>query len=76
MVDEDSARRAIEILNVGIAIQELTSSEDVEGLDILHLTKEKGDKTMDIVMMRMRDNIGISVEGREFIWDLTTLKSK
>ena len=67
MVDEDLARRAIEILNAGITIQELTLSEDVEGLDILHLTKEKGDKTMDIVMMRMRDNIGASVEGREFI---------
>ena len=76
MVDEDRAKRAIEFLEMGIAIQDLASSQDVKGLDILHLTKEAEDKTLERVTMRMKDDAGAFVEGGEFTWDLTTPKSK
>ena len=76
VVDEESAKRAIEILYMGIAIQDLASSKEVKGLDVLYLTKEVKDKTLERVVMRMRNNKGAAVAGGEFTWDLTTPKSK
>ena len=67
VVDKDSMRRTIEILNVGIAIQDLASSKKVKGLDVLYLTKKKGDKTLESVIMRMRDNTRAAIEVGEFI---------
>ena len=39
VVDEELAKRRMEILYAGITIQDLASSEDVKGLDILHVSK-------------------------------------
>ena len=66
MVDEESAKRVIEILNMGIAIQDLASSREAEGLDVSHLIKEVGDKTLERVILRVKDNTGASAEGGEF----------
>ena len=76
MVDKESAKRAIKILNASIAIQDLASSKEVIGLDILYLTKERGDKTLERIIMRLQDDSWASVTGGEFAWDLTTLRSK
>lgn len=76
VVDKVSAKRRIEMLNMGIAIQDLASSDNVRGVDILHFTKEKGDSTLKRVIMRMKDNAGALVVEREFTWHLTTPKSK
>ena len=66
MVDKISAKKISKILNAGIAIQDLASSEDVKGLDILHLIKEEEYKTLERVIMRIKYNIGGSVVGEEF----------
>ena len=66
MVDEDLTKRAIESLNTGIAIQDLASSENVEVLDILHLTKKVEDKTLERVIMKMKDKTEALVAGGEF----------
>ena len=76
VVNEESAKRAIEILNMGITIQDLASSEEVRGLDILHLTKEVEDKTLERIIMRIKDDTRAFVGGGEFTWDLTTTRSK
>ena len=76
MVDKESTKRTIEILKMGIAIQDLASSKAVKGLDIIHLTKEEEDKTVKRVVMRMKDNGRASVVREEFTWDLTTTKTK
>ena len=75
-MDEISAKRAIEILNAGIAIQDLAFSEWVKGVDILHLTKEEEDKTLDRVIIRVKDNNGASVTGGKYTYDSTTPRSK
>ena len=59
-------KRAIEMLNMGIAIQNLVSSENARRLYVLYLTKEVEDKTLERVIMRMKDNTGALVEGGEF----------
>lgn len=66
-MDENSAKRAIQILNTGITIQDVAFSEDAERVDILHLTKEEGDKTLERIIMRVKDNTEASVTGGEFI---------
>ena len=76
VVDQTSAKRAIEILNASIAIQDLASCEEVKGVDIVHLTKEEADKTLERIIIRVKDNNGASVTGGEYTWDLTTPKSK
>ena len=76
VVDEVWVKRAIEILNAGIAIQDLASCEEVKGVDVLHLTKEEGDQTLKRVFIRVKDNNGAAVTGGEYMWDLTTPKSK
>ena len=48
-------------------------SEDVKVVDIPHLTKEKGDITLERVIMRLKDDTRASVKGGEFTSDLTTL---
>ena len=62
-----ASKRAIKILNSSIAIQDLALNKDVKGVDMLYLTKEKADKTVERVIMRMKGNCGASVEGGEFI---------
>ena len=76
VVNEESAKRAIEILNMGITIQDLASSEDTNWLDMLHLTKEGEDKTLERVIIRIKDENTALVKGGEFTSDLTTLRSK
>ena len=46
------------------------------GLDVLHLTKKEGDKTLERGILRVKDNTGASAMGGVSIWDLTTLRSK
>ena len=48
----------------------------MKGLDVFHLTKEVGEKTLESVIMRMKDDTGTSVVGGEFTWDLITPRSK
>ena len=43
VVDKTLAKRAIKILNAGIAIQDLAFCEEVKGVDVLYLTKEEDD---------------------------------
>ena len=62
-------KRAMEILNTGITIQDLVSRKDVVELDILHLTKEEEGKNLERVIMRMKDNSGASITGGEFTWE-------
>ena len=76
MMDENLAKRAIKILTGGITIQNLSSSKNVEGVDILHLTKEKGDNTLERIIMRVKDNARASATGGEFIWNVTTPRLK
>ena len=76
VVDEVSVKRTIEILNASIAIQDLASCEEVQGVDVLHLTKEEEDGTLERVIIRVKDNNEASVTGGEYMWDLTTHKSK
>lgn len=76
VVDKESAKRVIEILNISIAIQDLATNQKVKGLDILHLTKEVEDKSLERIIMRIKDNTGASVAGGEFRWDRTIPKSK
>ena len=76
VVDTGSARRAIKILNVGIAIQDLGSYEEVKGVDVLHLTKEEEDKTLENIIIRVKYKNEASVIGGEYTWDLTTPRSK
>ena len=76
VVDKVSAKRAIEILNAGIAIQDLVSYEEVKGVDVLHLTKEEGDQTLERFIIRIKDNNRAAVTGGEYTWDLKTPKSK
>ena len=56
IVDELSVNRVIEILNAGIANQDLVSSEDVKGLDIIHHMKVEVDKTLERDIRCMKDN--------------------
>ena len=51
---------------MGITIQDLGSSEDMKGLNILHLTKEAGDKTIERIIIRMKDEFRAFVEVGEF----------
>ena len=76
VTDEELTKRAIEILNMSIAIQVLVISKETEGLDFVYLTKEEEDKTLERVIMRIRDNNRVFVEAGEFTWDLTILRSK
>ena len=76
VLDKESAKRAIEILNMGIAIQDLALSKDVKGLDVLYLNKEVADMTLERVIMRIRNNTGALVAGGEFTWDLMTPRLK
>ena len=64
MVDEESAKRAIKILNAGIGIQNIMLNKEVKGLDILYLTKEEADKTLQRIIIRMKDNTGTFGGGR------------
>ena len=61
---------------MGIAIQDLALNEKVKELNVLYLTKQEGNKTLERVIMRMKDNTGAAIEGVEFMWDLTTPRSK
>ena len=76
VVDQVTAKRAIEILNASIAIQDLASCEEVKDVDILHLTKVEGNQTLEWIIIRVKDNDGASVTGGECTWELTTPKSK
>ena len=76
VADKESAKTVIEILNMGIAIQELVSSENVRGLDMLYLTKQTEEKTLERVIIRMKNNMGVSIVAGEFTWDITTSRSK
>ena len=75
-MDETSAKRAIEILNACISIQDLASSEEVKGVDVLHLTKEEEDKTLERMIIRIKYNKVASVTGGEYTWDLITTRLK
>ena len=76
VVNEASAKRAIEMLNASIAIQDLASYEEVKEVDILHLTKEEEDKTLERIIIRVKDNNRAAATGGEYTWDLTTARSK
>ena len=76
MVDEELAKKAIEIRNASIAIQDLALNKDMKGLNIIDLTKETGVKTLERIILRIKDNTRASVVGGEFSWNLTTPKLK
>lgn len=67
VVDEDLAKSTIEILNTGITIQDLALCKKINSLDVLHLTMEKGDKTLERVIMRMRNYTRAVIEVGEFM---------
>ena len=75
-VDEASAKSAIEILNASIAMQDPASYKEVKGVDILYLTKVERDRTLERIIIRIKDNDGALVTGVEYTWNLTTPRSK
>ena len=74
-MDKVSAKKTIEILNAGIAIQDLASYKEVKGVDVLHLTKKEEDKALERVIIRVKDNDRALVTGGEYTWNLTTPRS-
>ena len=76
VVDKDSEKRSIGRLNAGIPIQDLGFSEDMVVVDIVHLTEEEGDRTLERVIIRVKDDTGDTVLRGEYTWDLTTSRSK
>ena len=61
-----SAKRVIEILNIVIAIQDMASNVVVKQLDVLHWTKEEGDKALERVIIRIKDNTKALIVEVEF----------
>ena len=51
MLDEESVKRTIKILNAGIAIQDFAMSEKEKEVDVPHLIKQEGDKTLEKVII-------------------------
>ena len=54
----------------------MVSREEVKWLDILHFIKEVEGKSLERVIMRVKDNTRASVVRGEFTWELTTHRSK
>ena len=70
------AKRAIEALYASIPIQDLAACKEVKGTDVLHLTEKEGDRTLERVIIKVKDNNGGLVTGGEYMWELTTSSSK
>lgn len=74
VVDEKSAKRAIEIFNAAIAIQDLVSNEEAKNVDILYLTKEEEERTLERVIVRVKDHTGAASLVGEFTGELSIPK--
>lgn len=76
VVDEETAKRGIKILNTSIAIQALGTSKEGKNIDVIHLTKELEGATLERIIIQPKQEKEGSAEGWEFSWDLITLRFK
>ena len=66
VVDKESARRAIEILDSGIVIQDLVSDKEAKKVDFIYFTKESKEGTLERIVVRVKDYNREASLGQEF----------